>query len=527
MNSNEFLNSLGEIDTKYVEEAAKPKRASSGRLIGWLAAAAAALALIAGGAVLLGGLRHSTPEGEISAQAGETAAPAVLTDAPAASTVVPFETAAPLSRLPGDEDHFISDALSGYMSDDYLIFNGSYYNKMKDHDDPDLAGTVIGEVTELVNSRVYTGRNTHDIVDETETEPQKAEYREHTGNLSGPIYAVLDYPSDYIVCQKLENGSVRVYFNSYKQEFRYAREILEDCFGVSRKFAGLEWLSRHHFDRPSQVLTEYYDPIDPALYGDRISAFMDALVNAEWRPTSEVFGDMISGKDHVAYLRIMLDDGMYVDLDLYEDGHAWIHEIDGHIGNGVLCLDKEAAEGIAELVRGEYVYTQYPPVITFTYEDAVNDRWLGSAVPKRIPDGLTAVNVMLYKVTSYELYHLDELPEYDAEQPTKYASIILRPQGEIQWPAAGGKLIDVHMDIVPSEDERSFANYASTLNSFVPIEEFTSADIKLLIHDYETPTYGAFVRCGGTSVRILVTVERKDAEEAQALIMELVNSIRG
>lgn len=523
MNSNEFLASLGEVDNEYVQEAAAVRKASPRRLVGWLAAAAAALAVIAGTAVLLGGLRPKADDGVKTAHTGETAHPGQTAEASA--TGVPFETAAPTAHLPGGDD--IENEDTSNPSENYLIFNGNYYHFMMDAEQPSLFGEPIGEVTKLVNSHAYWG-NVGEMIDESLDggRTQLMPFEEHTGNLRGTIYAVQDYPAEYIVCQKLASGAARVYFNVYGRELRFGRDILEDCFSVSSRFESLSYRSEHHLDRPSGQYTLYYTQLDPELYGERIAAFMEALCDAEYR--LEEFPNGLSTADRVAYLRIALSGGMYVNVVLYEDGHAWIYEIDRNIPCGVLCLDKAAAEGIAELVRGKLIFTEYPEPSVFTFEQAAGDPWLGKAVPKRIPDGMEAFGVLISSSSYTELFGKDGPGGQPGDGgPTRYISLQLGPDSSAYRPETGGGLMQVYMEIVPGEDAPYLSEYAFGYYEFVPLEAFGSSDIELVKDEGDLMVYGAFIRVDDAAIRIAVTCETKDAAEAQALIAQLAGSING
>ena len=511
MKSNEFLSSLGDIESNFIKEAAAVEQASSRRHGRIIAAAAAALALLAGGAVLLGTLGQKNKGANYSVHAEPTAQADLTSEA----TQWPDAT---FILLPAGNEGLISDANSSEeIGSDYLIFNGSYYEKMADMDNAALAGAAIGEVTKLVNSNVYFGRSEDDAVSEGNADAEPLSFEEHTGSMLGTIYAVQDYPTDYIVCQKTDNG-VRVYFGKYGREFNYGGDILENCFGVSRRFAGLEYMREQHYDSTTGDYSQYYEPIDPELYGDVITAFTDALKNAEYRYEPDEFPNGVSTSDRIAYLRIMLNGGMCVNVVLYDGGHAWIYGSDGYLANGVLCVDKTVAEGLAELVRNKLVFTGSPKPTAFAYEDAVNDPWLGSAVPKRLPDGFDAVNVRLFKCSYYELEHSDRLPESSEGDPTGYLFLIVRPN-------EGDRLFDIHIDVFNSDEEKYFIDYGGVLNEFVPLEEFGADDIRVFLNDPDSPVYGAFVRVGNASVKITVGVMKEDAAAAQKVLMELVDSI--
>lgn len=525
MNDKEFLNSLRDIDKGLVQEAAEYKKAPRLKTA-WIATAAAGvLALIAGGALLIGGIKHKDRDSDKEALAAPTIEATESAEAP---TNVPTETANNGSGTSssshagsGDKIEPQGDEVYGYPNIDYTVLNGVYYEKIMESDDLSLMGAEVGEVTEYVHIYRYYGYVGGFIDEGGNFDPNGPDFREHTGNLIGKIYAVRDYPTEYLLCQK-DGRHLRIYFSLYRLRYFHGRDILEAAFGVSERFAGLEYMREQRYDSTIQEYTQFYEPIDPELYGDRIEAFIDALDNAEYVQDMPEYADGLHSKDdRVGFLRIMLNDGMYVNVVLYEHGYAWIYDIDQLMRTGgVLKLDNEAAEGIAELVRGKLVFTEYPERIVYDFEDAISDPWLGSATPKRIPEGFKVTGVNLMKYSVYELDHSSDLPDMDKDAPTKYLFVYMHPEDD-------DKIFDIHIDVFNRDDERCFEDFAGVFNEFIPIEEFDSSKIMEYLNDPDYPMYGALLRVGEVSVKITVTAAKEDAAKAKQILMELVDSING
>lgn len=512
------LKVFGDMDDRFVREAAEAElktKNSSRRTLWRVAAAAAAVALIACAALML--TKPGKDSGHTAlnpTQAPETTAPEV-TETPDI-TPVPDDTAAPVDVPGGDaghgQTHNAGTLGTGYAT--YVVYGQQFYDLMEDIDDPSLVGEKVGEVTRLVDGSYYLDSLNHERV-------TTAIFAEHTGGMYGDIFAVRGYSTDYLLCQRTKSGEVRIYFNFLKCRCQYGRELLEDGLKLSENFASLQFLKESRWNIVEQTGTDFYEEIDPALYGDRIEAFLAALLDAEFRPASEAHVQVDGGGYRLEYegtLRIVLRDGLYFNVSIDRTGHVWLNEnLRGFLGywNRMLFLDREAADGIVELIHGKFVETQVPAPATLA--DAAADPWLGAAVPKQAPEGMEEETVCIEKHSLKELRNDTVLEERGEDDPTKWITIT--------FGAKYGGLPIAHIDIVPREDEGCLNEYGGVLSEYAAIESFSVSDFVHFTSDSDSDTVAAFVRVGEASVRITVTVRKGGIPEAEALIFSLLNSI--
>lgn len=505
------LRAFGEIETGFVQEAAERKKAFPRRIL-ILAAAAAVLVLLIGGALLV---IRPWSSGEHTAQARPTTAPEeTASPAPdATASPAPGETAGPVNvpggQTGGKQTHNAGTLGTGYSS--YVVYNKQFYDLMEDVDDPSLIGEKVGEVTKLVDGSYYLDSLSHIRV-------TTGIFAEHTGGMYGDIYSVRGYSTDFMLCQKKKNGDVRIYFNYLVCRSEYGRDFLEDGLHLSESFASLQLLRESRWNTVEHTGTDFYEEIDPALYGDRIEAFLAALLGARVRREGEVnpYTEVPTGGyilESEGTLRVVLKDGLYFDVLLTKTGYAFLNRNLLGTKRYVLCLEHEAADGIGELIRGKYVETQIPAPATI--EDAAADPWLGAAVPKRVPEGMEVQAVVLEKHSLAELRG-DFLPERGEDDPTKWISIQL---------GTANLYPDVHIDAVPREDEGYLNEYGGVLSEFAELDGFSVSDLVYLRSDPDQHTVAAFVHVGEASVRITVTVPADGERGAEELIFALLGSI--
>lgn len=495
MNSREFLESVGDIDNEMIK-AAQEMEAKPRRRRGVLTAALLAAAL--GAAVTVAVLMPKAPAGDKEASAS-TPVPAV-TGKP---TELPADRQEDPAAKETDEVCFTDTNVEGLGTDRdgrYLIYNNRYYDLISvvEGGDP-LVGERLGEITEVVDPDWFFDMLNDFAVDEGSLPAHTAmPYREHAGGMLGPIYSLRGYDPELVVGQLEGDGALRVYYNIAATEHRRGAELFETFFNG---FNGLEFRSKLILHRnPASYYEEVWEPIG-AEYGERVSAFIAALDEAEWRNEEEIFNNGISTADRVGYLRLTKPDGMHVNLVVWENGCVWIYEAHKLENGRVLCLDNEAAEGIASLIRGKSEFLDPDKAPDTTLEDCVNDPELGAAVPKHAPEGFIASAISL-----------------NTEEGVRHASLIFRPEGE-NFP-------DLHIDVVPKEHAELFDGSFGEATAFYEIESFD----KELIRAYPDEDFeyrAAFVYAGGCAVRITACAPLNGEWDLAELIMSVLDSIKG
>ena len=504
ISNDDLLDSIGNADERYVAEVSAVRERGNDRRLWSIVGAAAAAVLVAVGAVMaVAVMKPKAPDDEKSAYVspGPTGYAVALPTGTPDTVVKASDTADPAAQFPGPQ--VIHESLSQYAARDYLIFDSAYYALFNELEDAaELLGERVGEITALRDGRLYFD---HGEIYASDLEIIPAgtamPYEEHTGGRLGAVYAARGYSPDVIVCQEGDYGTVLVYYKVFAHEHVFGRDLFETDFSVGKELESLQFL---HETIPlgNECYQYVYDDIDPELYGDRISAFVDALNEARWEPETEVFGTQgVSTRDRAGWVRLKLKNGMAIDFALWENGRVFFYKCNKLNGGMVLCLDASASEGIAELIRGKHFISGQTAHRT-TLEDCMNDAWLGLAVPRAIPSGCELRSA---GISPYSPFKDDELVPGDT---TREISLILCGEGGADYP-----WIDV--DVVSWDDRASF----DTTEEFVPIGEFTAANIIVSSDPGELWELCIFLRVGNAAVRITAI------GASAALIMELVSSI--
>lgn len=500
---NALADSIGKTDEAYIDEVNGLRERSRKRRTRWFVSAAAVLLVIAGAVGAILAVNGKKAKDDVTAD---------VTLSPVKATPSPTPNAAP-SETPGSPTGQSFEESSEQLDDyRYLIYNSKFYDRMSVLDDLGIIGERIGEVTEIKPDELYFDReyNPYHIEEETSAPAGTAEpYKEHTGSIIGPIYAVKGYDTDKLVCQKF-HGKVCVFYSIFDCGDDGARALLEGCFNVKERLKSLKFKAEIRItDNDADPFIEVYEEIDPELYGDKISAFLDALVNAHWAPRDELNdpdGGGFSVRDNrTGILRLDFGDGMFIDLGVWCNRYIQIYELWHFRLTDYLLLDEEAAMGIADMIRGTPVTVDMRQHDITTLDDCTSDAWLGYAVPQTIPSGFGLENCAISNA--------DPGKEHDGERPDPSAptrSIELRYREK-----AGDAQIWVW--IVSWDDRGVF----DAPEDFIPIEGFTEADVFKMPDDGGPWDYCIYLKVGNAAVRITA----RGATEEQ--LTELVRSIRG
>ncbi|MBR6108449.1 MAG: hypothetical protein IKQ36_01820 [Clostridia bacterium] len=488
MNSREFLESIGDIDNGLINGArdmeAKPKR----RLARLVPAAAALVLALGAAAVTMAVMKPKTPA-----------------DDKAASAPVPTEAVKPAGLPTEHGGDIVAEGDEGGSEESewrYLIHDSRFYDLISVIDGAQaLVGERIGEVSEVMDPEWFFDSNAEVSADAIEgglPAHTAMPLKERAGGMKGPVYALRGYDPEYVVGQLDGSGRLRVYYSAFGAEHRRGADLFETFFGG---FDGLEFRSKLILHRsPEEYYEEVWEPIG-AGHGESVAAFIAALDAAEWRDEGELFPEGVSTADRVGYLRLTKPDGMRIDIVLWENGCVWVYEAQRLENGRVLCLDKDAAEGVASLIRGRSEFLDPDKMPEATLLDCVNDPLLGAAAPKRAPEGF-ASRAALY-----------------TEDDVRCAELIFRPQGD-DFP-------DVHVDIVPAEHKDRIAGlFDGEAAEFRPLDGF-SRELIRECSDGEYEHFEAFVLAGGCAVRITAEAPVNGGWDLPGLIMSVLDSING
>jgi hypothetical protein len=377
MNGNEYLKSLGGIDNELIKCAAEMKTAPR-RSYRWIAVAAAAVVMVIGGALLLGGLK---PKGEKATvllpetERNETSVPITPAVDP---TSVP--TAAKDPFLPaevygqgGSIDASIID--EGLVIGNYFILNGRVYQpymQFLPYVQPEvftLIGPKVADVT------VHYGHDESGIIDEGSGTAFTTD--SISGEYTAAVYELRGCDPQKLLCL-FHDGELHVYFSGAGAVT--GAELFEGGFALRERMSALLYEA---YIRGNEDFDEKTRSLDPQDY-PQIGRFLDAIDSAEWveYPHRGTDGPVSS----VFTLHLMLDDGMRVELLLYSDGRVFFRD---YFTFAMLRPDSEAVNALIEvLLRHEGELTVLPEEDLEGQVDYLRGLdGFGACMPAKTPEG--------------------------------------------------------------------------------------------------------------------------------------------
>ncbi len=312
MKELEFLDALGDMDEKYIREAAE-RGISPGKRVLRRGVLAACLCLAAF-AIVLGGREvfrsRLTPiSGTTSTGLGSAAATPAGTVSAAESTPAPAitETGSAGISIPALE---LPETSSGATADadmiGLVVYRGCVYTD---------AGSWRGEEARALDALTgeYLGEATGSI-DEWST--QDAYSTEFAGSVAGPIHAVKGYGTDFRICLRQEyvdeNGETQLRIQYLERlngvTLTTGAELFEDRLRLRGRVTGIRWQDWESW---------YYstgETRDAALAPETWDAFLEELDRGEFVKSKSI------SRETNLYLR--LEDGLTVRLRLLAGGYV-------------------------------------------------------------------------------------------------------------------------------------------------------------------------------------------------------------
>ena len=294
MNAENFFDAMGQIDSKYIEEAVHYK---AGKKKGWMrwCAAAACLCLVVGGVLLWKRLPslHSKSEIIQDPQMNEAAM------GQDGVTIPPAQFSLELISDPAVQSDMIG----------FFIYQGRTYVQYGEwlEDNGMIVGEYLGTATGLID----------------EWTPSDG-YVELAGSVSGDFYSVQGYDPAFILCMQLDDGRICTYICNTGITLQYGSELYEDRLHLSENYISVQYESRKSWYFSDQKIYT----LDTA-GTEVLNSFISALNAAEFMLSDDIpldEEDSIYDKE-IYHMYFQMQNGMTVELRLFEGGYVSLQGI--------------------------------------------------------------------------------------------------------------------------------------------------------------------------------------------------------
>ncbi len=344
--NDKLLAALGEIKDDYVLEATPAGR----RTIPWRrwAALAACLCLIAAG--VWGFTRRQTRNTTV--------------DEP--GPVLPAASEDGVT-LPRRELHLAAPKENeAFSMIPFFIYDGRSYIGSFDRaaETADLVGERLGTVTGLINE--WTPRDG---------------YVDLAGSATGDFYSVQGFDPAFLLCQRLSNGQLLLFYNDNGRSFTRGSDLYETLLHLSERYASVEYESHNSWQSSAGLLHR----LGPEHAGavERFVAALDGAPFCLIDGYEENWHQTIY--EHQRYhLYFCYDNGMRIHLRLMEGGYV---TFDGIPDICVKLSDGSFDELAALLDSGAGTPAEPGKPGPLTYPELAAEPTLGGYLPAYIPEG--------------------------------------------------------------------------------------------------------------------------------------------
>ena len=347
MKHKRILLALGQVDEKYIEEAALGGMPSvkKRRWVKW-GALAACLCLIIGGTVLFGNRDRAS-----SADRGITVSDDGVTIPPTQVTL-------------GKEDGV--DYCWAYA---FFIYQGRCYKGYETvYGDADLIGEYLGTAIGMLD--VWT---------------PKEGYVELAGNTSGDFYSVKGYDPGFMLCMRESNGGILILINDNDLTLKYGSDLLEDRFRLSDSVEEVQYQARASWYNSTDEIFALGKEAEP-IVEDFIAALDQGLfMREEDVPLKD--GNRYLSQADLYHVSFRMNSGMTLTLRLAEGGYV---HFGTYFSRVCIKVDEEAFNAlIALLDSGEHAVPAEPEAgFYLTWEECLDDVYFGGYAPSYVPEGV-------------------------------------------------------------------------------------------------------------------------------------------
>lgn len=280
MKNDRLSSCLGDIDDKFIDEAADYKKKSRRRGVYYLASALAACVIIA-----------------LAVQMRPSANISQRPDAPPAESSTNAEASGgihiPAIELPEPADGLAADMIA------CVVYDGAVYTQGEWLDD---ASSLLGE---------YLGHATGSLDEWSE----ESDYVEFAGTMSGELYTVVGYDPDFRICCLGDDGSALLLERLNGITLATGADLFDTRLHLAERMEDVTYLT--HDDWNNAV----YDFKPLGLDDDTVSAFLDELCAGEfvytWDTDHDIYDSTVQG-----HLFFSQSDGTTIELRLIEGGYV-------------------------------------------------------------------------------------------------------------------------------------------------------------------------------------------------------------
>lgn len=345
MENRRILNVLGQVDDKYIEEAAPAGRTVKRRVWTKWAAAAACLCLIIFGAVIF-----SNRDTTVVYNSGITVSEDGVTIPPKQVTL-------------SVADNVDADMIG------FFIYQGRCYVQYEwIFDEVDVIGEYLGTATGMID----------------EWTPNEG-YVELAGSVRGDFYSVNGFDPAFMLCMRRENGAVEIYINDSGLTLKTGADLFEDLLHLSDNYVEVQFETRNSwYNSMNNVFTVKSE------YSDAVRSFVAALDDAPFMRTEDI--PLSEGQDNIYdaleiyHMYFLTDSGVTIHLRLFEGGYV---RFQGIIG-ACVKVDDESFQALIDLLEDENASLSADRTeASLTYDDCLDDEYFGKFVPSYIPDGVS------------------------------------------------------------------------------------------------------------------------------------------
>lgn len=280
MNAEKFSNALGKINDSYIAETIHytPKRKSD--WFKWSAAAAGLCFIVLAVSIRL--RSDSTNENPIT------------------------DNEASISETGSD----LSTSSSADMLAFFIYQNQSYIYYTTVESSPNLVGDYLGTATGLIDEW-----------------SSKDSYVEFAGSISGDIYSVTGYDTDFLLCT-VQDNTVSLYINDNGIALKTGKDLFDEKLHLADRYDTVEYQTRNDW---------YYETGNKKTFDSSsnklLSLFISSLYDAPFMkisdiPLSEGQTNPYDDKE-IYHLFFHMKDGIVVHLRLFEGGYVQFDGIRG------------------------------------------------------------------------------------------------------------------------------------------------------------------------------------------------------
>ena len=370
MKSKRILSALGQVDERFVDEAAviKPTFARR-RWVRW-SALAACFCLVVGGTIWFvnrDAIRSSVSDNNVVFPEDNVTIPPDETTPSIPDYNVTFSEDG-VTIPPGEVTLSLPDNVEACWAYSFFIYQGRLY-KSYDHvyGESNLIGEHLGYAKGMID--VWT---------------PKEGYVELAGNFKGDFFSVNGYDPEFMLCRRMNDGSVQIFINDNDMTLKYGSDLLEDRFHLSNNLTEVVYENQYSWN---YGLDQKFSLNDAQTLLD-LTTMLD---QGTFVPESSI--PLPEGLDYLSqsklyHLFLHMKNGTTIELSLLEGGYISFGiyfnqvciKVDAQAFQNLITLFEHGTDSVpAELKQGIYR----------TMDECRDDPYFGTYIPTYIPENMS------------------------------------------------------------------------------------------------------------------------------------------